>query len=105
MSDLYLQHLCQSFRRNHNCEEEHVETVPVVQRKRGREVWRGNVEVFNLKGHPQAIRGYAWTVDRLNAIETTTVLKMPPVDSPKTAVQSTINKRLKTQLGADYETI
>jgi hypothetical protein len=92
MSDLYLQHLCQSFRRNHNCEAEHVETVPVVHRKKGKEVWRGNVEVFNLKGHPKAIRGYAWTVDQLKAMETTTVLKLPPVDSPKTAVRSTINE-------------
>ena len=90
MSDLYIQHLAQSFRRLHACDAEHLETVPVVERFKGKTVWEGEVEVFKLKGHPKAKRGYAWAYNKEKGSDTVAVLELPPVISPKTAVQAAI---------------
>lgn len=90
MSDLYIQHLAQSFRKLHGCEAKHVETVPVVERFKGKTVWEGEVEVFSLKGHPKAKRGYAWAYNKEKGSDTVAVLELPPVISPRTAVQAAI---------------
>jgi len=90
MSDLYIQHLAQAFRRLHECEAQHVETVPVIERFKGKTVWEGEVEVFDLIGHPKAKRGYAWAYNKEKGSDTIAVLELPPVISPKTAVQAAI---------------
>ena len=90
MSDLYIQHLAHSFRKLHDCEAKHVETVPVVERFKGKTVWEGKVEVFDLIGHPKARRGYAWAYNKEKGSDTIAVLELPPVISPKTAVQAAI---------------
>ena len=90
MSDLYIQHLANAFRQLHSCEAEHLETVPVVEHWQGKTVWEGEVEVFKLKGHPTASRGYAWAYDKEKGSEVVAVLELPPVVSPKTAVQAAI---------------
>jgi hypothetical protein len=58
--------------------------------------WEGVVEVFDITGHPKAKRCYAWVHNALN-FETgkdedqfVTVLEIPPVDSPQTAVRASI---------------
>ena len=69
------------------------ETVPVHEVFRGRTAWRGEVEVFDLIGHPKAKRAYAWSHregpgdqgERFVA-----VLEIPPVESAKTAVRASI---------------
>jgi hypothetical protein len=53
-------------------------------------VWEGDVEVFNLIGHPKAKRGYAWAYNKETGSDTIAVLELPPVISPKTAVQAAI---------------
>ena len=90
MSDLYIQHLAQAFRKLHDCEAKHVETVPVIERFKGKTVWEGDVEVFDLIGHPKAKRGYAWAYNKEKGSDTIAVLELPPVISPKTAVQVAI---------------
>lgn len=60
---------------------------------RGRIVWRGKVEVFNLKGHPKAKCAYGWAHrDGQNdkGERFVTVLEIPPVDSALTAMQVSI---------------
>ena len=37
------------------------ETVPVHEVFRGKTVWQGDVEVFDLIGHPKAKRCYGWS--------------------------------------------
>jgi hypothetical protein len=74
----------------HGCDSKHVESVPVHEVFRGKTVWDGIVEVFDLVGHPKAKRCYAWshpegTDDKGERF--VTVLELPPVVSPKTAVQ------------------
>lgn len=71
----------------------HLESVPVKETFRGETVWDGVVEVFLLRGHPKTDRVYAWTHgtdDPEHPKRHVTVLHIPPVVSPQTAVQAAI---------------
>jgi len=60
---------------------------------RGQTVWKGFVEVFKLFGHPKAKKAYAWSRpdEPDNKGERfVTVLEIPPVESPVTAVRASI---------------
>jgi hypothetical protein len=77
----------------HKCEAAYVETVPVHEVFRGQTVWQGKVEVFDLTGHPKAKRAYGWSHrDGANdeGERFVTVLEIPPVVSPLTAVRVSI---------------
>ena len=77
----------------HGCGSTHVATVPVHEMFRGQTVWRGEVEVFDLKAHAKAKRCYAWShLDKPDDSEErfVTVLEIPPVESPETAVRASI---------------
>jgi len=89
--------LVKAFRDLHGCGAEHVETVPVIERFQGKTVWEGDVEVFALTGHPKASRGYAWAYDKAKGSEIVAVLELPPVISPKTAVQASIVGKMREQ--------
>jgi hypothetical protein len=80
-------------RRVHGVESEHVESVPVKEMFKGDTVWEGVVEVFDLIGHPTAVRVYAWshdTDDPSNPRRHVTVLHLPPAITPLRAVQASI---------------
>jgi hypothetical protein len=71
----------------------HLESVPVHERFNNQTVWQGIVEVFDLHGHAQANKAYAWshdTDDPANPKRHVTVLHVPPVTSPLTAVRAAI---------------
>jgi hypothetical protein len=77
----------------HGVDAEHVETVPVNEEFQGQTVWEGEVEVFDLVGHPKAKRAYAWghlTGEQDEGRRYVTVLDLPPVTSPETAVKASI---------------
>ena len=82
----------------HNCGAIHRATVPVHEVFQGQTVWQGDVEVFDISGHPKAKRAYAWSHregkndqgERFVA-----VLQIPPVDSPQTAVKVAIVAEIK----------
>lgn len=40
----------------HGCAARYLETVPVSEIFRGETVWEGDVEVFEISGHPKAKR-------------------------------------------------
>ena len=82
--------LVKAFKDLHGCEAKHVETVPVIERWKDKTVWEGDVEVFDLIGHPKATKGYAWAYNKKKGSDTIAVLELPPVISPKTAVQAAI---------------
>lgn len=92
----YIESLQKAIRRLHGCESKHIQSVPVKEIFQGETVWNGEVEVFDLIGHPKAKRCYAWSHkqekkgDRFVA-----VLELPPVDSPKKAVQTAIVQESK----------
>jgi len=77
----------------HGAEARHLESVPIKESFKDQPVWDGIVEVFYLIGHPKTNRVYAWihqTDDPANPKRHVTVLHIPPVVSPRTAVQAAI---------------
>ena len=77
----------------HNCGATYVKTVPVHEVFQGHTVWQGEVEVFDLTGHPKAKRAYAWSHregENDEGERFVTVLEIPPVVSPITAVRASI---------------
>lgn len=76
----------------HGVDSTHTGTVHVKETHGGQLVWEGDVEVFELKGHPQAKKAYAWMhgLDDTKAKKHVTVLAIPPVTSPEAAVKAVI---------------
>ncbi len=65
--------------------------MPVKETFQGRTVWEGIVQVFDLIGHPEATRCYAWSHETDEGKRRyVAVLHKPPVDSPEKAVQAAI---------------
>ncbi|HEY6803731.1 MAG TPA: hypothetical protein VI306_09145 [Pyrinomonadaceae bacterium] len=92
MSD-YINKLQKAIRDLHGCESQYLETVEVTETFQGKTIWQGDVEVFQIRGHPKAKRAFAWShVDGANDQQTRfiTVLELPPVTSPETAVKAAI---------------
>lgn len=89
----YIAEIQAAFLKLHGCEAVYLETVPVVEEFAGQTVWEGDVEVFELEGHPKATRGYGWshvTGEHDQGRRYFTILELPPVDSPQTAVKAAI---------------
>lgn len=96
MSD-YIAELQAVFLKLHNCDAEYVETVSVVEQFQGETIFQGDVEVFDLTGHPKATRGYGWgyTTTEGGGRRYFTILDLPPVDSPQTAVKAAIMSEIQ----------
>jgi hypothetical protein len=77
----------------HGTKATHVESVPVKEVWKGKTIWEGVVEVFDLHNHPKTHRAYAWsheTDDPDNPIRHVTVLHIPPAITPLMAVRTAI---------------
>ena len=72
-----------AIRATHGCESLHVESVPVK-------------EVFDLVGHRQAKRAYAWSYRDGNQNKVVAVLEIPPVDSPESAVKAALASKARS---------
>ncbi len=83
----YLAFLTKAIKATHGCGSRHVESVAVKETFQGKTVWEGDVEVFDLIGHPKAKRCYAWAYDGEAGGRAIAVLELPPVISPITAVR------------------
>ena len=72
-----------------------VDEVHVHEVWHGKTVWDGMVSVFDLTGHPNANRAYAWSepLEGKSSREFFAVLHLPPVDSPLQAVRASIVDR------------
>src|SRR4030095_5147591 len=66
-----------AIRATHGCEPLHVESVPVKVVFEDQTTWEGTVEVFDLIGHLQAKRAYAWSYRDGNQNKTMAVLEAP----------------------------
>jgi hypothetical protein len=96
MSD-YIAEIQSVFLKLHGCDAAYVETVPVEEVFQGETIWQGDVEVFDLRGHPKAKRGYGWgyTTTDEGGRRYFTVLELPPVDSPQAAVKAAIMSEIQ----------
>lgn len=95
----YLARLQVAIEHLHDCCAIWLKSVYVEEIFRGELVWHGMVEVFDLLGHPKAKRAYGWSHpdDKDNKTERfVTVLEIPPVVSPETAVKMSICRDAKT---------
>jgi hypothetical protein len=89
----YIAFLKQAIEKLHGCEATHIKTVPVKERFHGQTVWDGQVEVFQMPEHPKTKKLYAWAYkesdDKPN-LKAVTVLAVPPITTPRKAVQAFI---------------
>ena len=89
----------------HNCVSFRTKSVPLHLKLPDHAVWEGVVEVFDLIGHPKAQRCYAWVTpsngNRGTGEGMMTVLEIPPVTSPETAVTAAneANSQAKKKVG------
>lgn len=96
----YIEELQNAIRHLYHAEAVYVETVPVKEVFQDQVVWDGEVEVFDLSDSTEASRVYAWAHDTDIADEprrTVTVLHIPPVTSPETAVRAAIVRDYREQ--------
>ena len=68
----------------------HIETVRIREVIGKVAWWDGDVGIYEITGNPKAKRCYALSTPVAGYPKTTTVLQIPPVDSPQAAVRSVI---------------
>ena len=94
LSDDYIERLQNAIRKSNHCESKYIETVTVSESFQSFQHdtnWQGDVAVFEICGHPQAQRAYAWSCAPIKEeMRYVVVLEIPPVNSPQTAVQAAI---------------
>lgn len=86
----------------HKVTARHTKTVPVHEVFQGQTVWKGDVEVFEIAGHPRTNIAYGWSHasgaddsdERFVA-----VLGIPPADSPINAVRVSAVKEIRHKQG------
>jgi len=80
-----------AIRHLHGVESTWLESVEVDETFDGAQVWKGEVQVFELVGHPKASRCYAWSeASTGNKRRFFAALHVPPVDSAAAAVRGSI---------------
>ena len=88
--------LQQAIRDLHGLESKHVESVEVLETFQGKTVWEGQVEVFRVRGHPQATHAYAWTYEGDDSKpHHLAVLGVPPINSAQDAVKAAVVAHIK----------
>jgi hypothetical protein len=94
----YIQMVQAAVEKSAGCKAEHNRTVPVTEHFQGRVTWDGKVEEFLLIGHPQAKHAYGWGQAAKatgQEVQVHTVIGLPPVHSPRSAVQAFILSEIK----------
>ena len=95
----YLTLLQGAIEERHKCTAVHRESIHVHETMGDKTIWAGEVEVFELAGHAEAARCYAWShrergtngsVLNSETMRLITVLGKRPVDSPQMAVRAAI---------------
>ena len=74
----------------HECKAVHIGGEPLREYFRDELVWEGRVEIFSLTGHPKATIAYGWGYKDGDETKYVSVLQIPPVENPRTAVRVAI---------------
>lgn len=92
----YIAELRSTICRLYQCQASHSRRESVREVVNGQLMWEGNVEVFALLGHDEALRCYAWgQLHEDGQWEVTTVLAIPPVVSASSAVIAAFAAQIK----------
>ena len=76
------------------CAVTYLHTQPVKLVSDGIVLWKGQVEVFQLSGHPEAKVAYGWGVPNFEGkMEYFTVIAKPPLETPVAAVKAYLASR------------
>jgi hypothetical protein len=89
----YIERLQQVIFHLHKADSEWVESVAVREQFGGVTLWDGDVEVFELTGHPKAKRCYGWTYG--DPEEFITILELPPATDAQSAVKVGVAYQIK----------
>ena len=95
----YLARLQVAIEHLHGCGAEWRKTIWVEEVFKGSTLWKGEVEVFVLCGHDKAKVCYGWSHPEGpddKGERFITVLEIPPVNSPETAVKMSVYSDIKT---------
>ncbi len=77
----------------HGCDSTWSASVFVNEAFQGKTIWKGEVEVFQLQGHPEAETAYGWsyvTDEKTGQRKFHAVLGVPPINSAVDAVRAVI---------------
>ncbi len=95
MQEVPIEQLRKAILRLHGCASTFLESVPVIETFKGKTVWDGVVQVFELRGHSKASKCYAWsheTDDKWDRRKINrrfvVVLHQGKIDSPQAAVKA-----------------
>ena len=92
----YKERLREVIRKLHGHDSKHLETVPVKEWFQGKVIWDGEVEVFELVGHPDATLCYSWSyADDDGKEQFTAVLGVGPVVSAQASVKAALIAKVK----------
>ena len=87
----YIKNLGDAIAAVHECRCSHFGTEHVREEHEGELVWEGDVEIFQLKDHPQANVAYGWGWDDDSGeTQYIGVLHVPPIESTADAVKAAI---------------
>ena len=87
----YLTALQAAIKQTHHCDVTHCETVPVHERVDVKTMWKGDVEVFDVSGHPEAKKCYAWSYhEEGRGPRVVAIFEKQSVNSPEMAVKCAI---------------
>lgn len=76
----------------HGCSAKWLREEPVNERFESKLVWQGVVNIFEIAGHPEATRCYAWSspIEGSDKRRFFAVLHQPPIESAQDAVRAAI---------------
>jgi hypothetical protein len=88
----YIEELRDVIHHLHGVDSRHLESVPIKETLNGKTIWDGTVEVFELIGHSNAPKAYAWAYETENPKKPrhVIVLHQFPLTSPLLAVRAAI---------------
>jgi hypothetical protein len=90
----YREALLNAIENRAKCGAIHIQTQPVRLAIDGEVAWAGKVEVFQLKNHPHAQKAFGWGFQNSqNKMEYVTVIGVPPLDNPVSAVKAYVASR------------
>jgi hypothetical protein len=99
MSSVGIDQLRQAVEGQHGGQAAFVQSVPVRETFQSQPVWDGVVHVFDLVGHPQATRAYAWSaaIDGSDKRRVYAVLGIGAIKTPPDAVRAAIVAEVRKQ--------
>lgn len=77
----------------HKCSARHLGSEHVTETFNGATLWSGEVESFEITGHPKAKRCYGWSQGEPE--EFITILDTPPIKSAHDAVKMALAYQVK----------